>query len=69
MLINPDSAHSLTCEDISFAIKSYSPNSFGNPALGCAETYVEDILDISATYGRSRSGPNAQLSPIEIGFA
>ena len=41
-----------TNSDISFAIKSglssYSHNSFGSPALGCADTEVLAIFDNSA---------------------
>ena len=34
MLTKPDSAHSETCSAIASASRSYSPNSFGRPALG-----------------------------------
>ena len=38
ILTKPDEAHSPTCSLIVGASRSYSPNSFGKPALGCAET-------------------------------
>ncbi len=69
ILTKPDSAHSPTCLLIVLAPKSYSPNSFGSPAFGCAETKQSATRDISATYWRNKSGPSAQLSPIEIGLA
>ncbi len=69
ILTKPDCAHSPTCWLIVGASKSYSPNSLGKPAFGWAETKVSATRDSSATYWRSKSGPNAQLRPIEMGFA
>ncbi|SFV83473.1 hypothetical protein MNB_SUP05-7-673 [hydrothermal vent metagenome] len=37
ILTKPDSAHSPTCSLMVIAPRSYSPNSFGRPAFGCAE--------------------------------
>src|SRR6056300_1693083 len=38
ILRNPLAANSLIIEAISSGLWSYSPNSFGKPAFGCAET-------------------------------
>ena len=54
---------------IAAGLSSYSPNSFGKPAFGCADTRVPATCTNSAIQGLRSSAPNAQLSPIMNGSA
>ena len=48
ILTSPLEANSLTISDISCGVWSYSPNSLGRPALGCAETKVSALDESSS---------------------
>ena len=54
---------------MSSGLSSYSPNSLGRPALGCADTWVLAMRESSSIYWRNSLAPSAQLRPIEIGLA
>src|SRR3546814_1513657 len=54
---------------VSTGSSSYSPNSLGRPAFGCADTWVLALFDSSSRYGRSSLAPNAQFRPTALGLA
>ena len=64
--INPVTANSSINSDISCGVSSYSPNSFGNPALGYTKTNVSAIFDKSFNHGLISLAPRAQLSPTAV---
>ena len=69
MLSHPASAHSRMKPAVSQGCSSYSAMAFGNPALGCAETYTSAMRASSSTCGRNCLAPSAQLKPMESGRA
>ncbi|MNQ91703.1 hypothetical protein D3C85_1070970 [compost metagenome] len=69
MLRKPLWANSSMTLAVSDGNSSYSPNSFGRPAFGCAETWVLALFDNSSRYGRNSRAPRAQFRPTEIGLA
>ena len=69
ILMSPLLANSSMIPAICSGVSSYSPNSFGNPAFGCAHTRVSAMRASSATYGRRSAAPSAQLRPIMNGSA
>src|SRR5471032_2908570 len=54
---------------VSDGSSSYSPNSLGRPAFGCAETWVLALFDSSSRYGRNSLAPSAQFRPTDSGLA
>ncbi len=69
MLTSPCSANSRSTAAMDSGVSSYSPNSFGRPALGWVLTRTGATRDSSWTYGRSAGGPSAQLRPTLSGRA
>ena len=69
ILTIPALAKPCTIVAVSVGVSSYSPNSFGKPALGCADTKVSQTSDKLWICGLRASAPKAQLKPIEMGLA
>ncbi len=69
MFKKPLAMNSSTTSAICSGVSSYSPNSFGSPAFGWAETSVSATPESSSMCGRISAAPKAQLRPIARGAA
>ena len=56
--------NSSICFAVDSGVSSYSPNSFGSPAFGCALIRRSDFSAIVEICGRSCFAPSAQLNPM-----
>ena len=65
----PSLENSCSRSAICSGVSSYSPISFGSPALGYTNTGISAIKDNSDNHGRISFAPNAQFNPIAIGCA
>ena len=61
----PARANSPSTSAICSGVSSYSPNAFGSPAFGCADTSTSVLAASSRRWGRSSSAPSAQFRPTE----
>ena len=65
----PSSANARRKRLVSAACSSWSPSSFGSPALGWQDTYVDAMFESPSRNGRISVAPREQLTPTMNGSA